>query len=58
MCGDRRIGELQLKRNAGASGRFSRLQEVALQQAFALWCIGIADSAARGEEQGPGVRAA
>ena len=44
--------------HAGASGRFSRLEEVALQQAFALWCVGMADSAARGEEQGHGVRAA
>jgi oligopeptidase B len=26
--------------HAGASGRFSRLEEVALQQAFALWCVG------------------
>ena len=35
------------------------LEEIALQQAFALWCVGLADSAARpGEEQGLAVRAA
>ena len=45
--------------HGGASGRFERLEEIALQQAFALWCVGLADSAARpGEEQGLAVRAA
>jgi oligopeptidase B len=38
-------GPILLKTNmdaghGGASGRFSRLEEVALQQAFALWCVG------------------
>jgi oligopeptidase B len=40
-------GPILLKTNmdaghSGASGRFSRLEEVALQQAFALWCVGMA----------------
>jgi oligopeptidase B len=43
-------GPILLKTNmdaghGGASGRFSRLEEVALQQAFALWCVGMAHSA-------------
>jgi oligopeptidase B len=38
-------GPILLKTNmdaghAGASGRFSRLEQTALQQAFALWCVG------------------
>ena len=41
-------------------GRAVRPAEgIALQQAFALWCVGMADSAARqGEDQGLAVRAA
>ncbi|HZY11277.1 MAG TPA: S9 family peptidase [Beijerinckiaceae bacterium] len=40
-------GPILLKTNtdaghAGASGRFSRLEQTALQQAFALWCVGMA----------------
>jgi oligopeptidase B len=44
--------------HAGASGRFSRLEEVALQQAFALWCVGMVDSAAGRAEDRAAVRAA
>jgi oligopeptidase B len=32
--------------HGGASGRFDQLDEVALEQAFALWAVGLAQPAA------------
>jgi oligopeptidase B len=32
--------------HGGASGRFNRLDEIAIAYAFALWAVGMADEAA------------